>query len=89
MAKMAMSPFSVLILTDEVKSIIYPGTVGSVEEAIQWLKYTYLWVRMQKNPLLYGINQKMRERDPDLHHVSLLPSYLVLVSQQLSYYMLG
>ena len=45
--------------------------MGSVEEAIQWMKYTYLWVRMQKNPLLYGINQKMRERDPDLHHVSL------------------
>ena len=44
--------------------------MGSVEEAIQWLKYTYLWVRMVKNPLLYGINQKMRERDPDLHHVS-------------------
>ncbi|XP_063676843.1 activating signal cointegrator 1 complex subunit 3-like isoform X2 [Bolinopsis microptera] len=55
-------------LEDNLNAEICLGTVGSVEEAIQWMKYTYLWVRMQKNPLLYGINQKMRERDPDLHH---------------------
>lgn len=31
------------------------GTVTNVEEAVKWLSYTYLYVRMRKNPLVYGI----------------------------------
>lgn len=30
-------------------------TVANVEEAIQWLSYTYLYVRMLKNPSVYGL----------------------------------
>lgn len=32
------------------------GTVANVEEAVQWLSYTYLFVRLRKNPLLYGVD---------------------------------
>jgi activating signal cointegrator complex subunit 3 len=31
------------------------GTVTTVEEAVQWLSYTYLFIRMKANPLVYGI----------------------------------
>lgn len=34
------------------------GTVTNVEEAVKWLSYTYLYVRMRANPLAYGINHK-------------------------------
>jgi len=32
------------------------GTISNVDEAVQWLSYTYLFVRMKMNPLCYGIN---------------------------------
>jgi len=32
------------------------GTISNVDEAVQWLSYTYLFVRMKVNPLPYGIN---------------------------------
>ena len=28
----------------------------NVEEAVQWLSYTYLFVRMRLNPLAYGLD---------------------------------
>lgn len=34
------------------------GSVTNVEEAVKWLSYTYLYVRMRANPLAYGINHK-------------------------------
>jgi antiviral helicase SLH1 len=30
------------------------GTVATVGDAVRWLGYTYLFVRMQKTPLVYG-----------------------------------
>lgn len=35
------------------------GSVTNVEEAVKWLSYTYLYVRMRANPLVYGINHKV------------------------------
>ena len=32
------------------------GTVTNTDEAIQWLNYTYLIVRMRKNPIVYGMS---------------------------------
>ena len=33
------------------------GTVTSIEEAVQWLSYTYFFIRLNANPLVYGIRQ--------------------------------
>jgi antiviral helicase SLH1 len=30
------------------------GTVTNADEGVRWLGYTYLYVRMRKNPFLYG-----------------------------------
>ncbi|SBS86872.1 RNA-helicase, putative [Plasmodium ovale curtisi] len=32
------------------------GTTKNVEDGIKWLEYTYLFVRMQKNPYLYDVD---------------------------------
>lgn len=42
------------------------GTVTNVDEAVQWLSYTYLFVRMKKNPLVYGISYQELRDDPTL-----------------------
>ncbi|KAL5010843.1 hypothetical protein ScPMuIL_013148 [Solemya velum] len=43
-------------LTDNLNAEIALGTVTNVDEAVKWLSYTYLYVRMRCNPLVYGIN---------------------------------
>ena len=43
------------------------GTVTNVDEAVRWLSYTYLYVRMMKNPLAYGITYEQLMMDSNLH----------------------
>ena len=42
------------------------GTVTNVKEACAWLSYTYLFVRMLKNPLAYGVPWEEIASDPRL-----------------------
>jgi len=37
-----------------------------VDEAVRWLSYTYLFVRMRKNPLVYGMTFDELRDDPEL-----------------------
>lgn len=55
-------------LTDHLNAEIASGTVATIEEAVDWLNYTYLFVRMQKNPRNYGITTATLQKDPDLFH---------------------
>lgn len=42
-------------LLDSLNAEISLGTVTNVSEGAEWLGYTYLFVRMRKNPLVYGM----------------------------------
>ena len=44
------------------------GNITSIDEAVSWLGYTYLWTRAVRspNPLEYGITIAERRSDPDL-----------------------
>ncbi|XP_022662619.1 activating signal cointegrator 1 complex subunit 3-like [Varroa destructor] len=53
-------------LVDNLIAEIVLGTVTTVDEAVDWLSYTYLMVRMKKNPLVYGITLKVVSKDPNL-----------------------
>ena len=53
-------------LVDNLNAEIALGTVTSVPEAVQWLGYSYLFVRMQRNPLTYGIDWAEIRDDPQL-----------------------
>ncbi|KAF2268062.1 Sec63-domain-containing protein [Lojkania enalia] len=53
-------------LVDNLNAEISLGTVTNVQEAVQWLGYSYLFVRMQKSPLVYGIEWAEIRDDPQL-----------------------
>ena len=53
-------------LVDNLNAEVALGTVTSVQEAVQWLGYSYLFVRMQKSPLTYGIDWAELRDDPQL-----------------------
>ncbi|XP_003701996.2 activating signal cointegrator 1 complex subunit obelus [Megachile rotundata] len=51
-------------LADNLNAEIALGTISNVEEAIKWLSYTYLFVRMKLNYKVYGIAHT--SEDPNL-----------------------
>ena len=53
-------------LVDNLNAEISLGTVTSVPEGITWLGYSYLFVRMQRNPIAYGIEWAEIRDDPNL-----------------------
>ena len=56
----------VALICDNLNAEISLGTVTNVDEAVKWLSYTYLFVRMRRNPLVYGIRPQELKSDPNL-----------------------
>lgn len=66
-------------LADQLNAEIVLGTVQNAKEACHWIGYTYLYVRMLRNPSLYGIapdvltkDITLEERRADLVSISML-----------------
>ncbi|CAH8318639.1 unnamed protein product [Eruca vesicaria subsp. sativa] len=62
-------------LADQLNAEIVLGTVQNAKEACHWLGYTYLYIRMVRNPTLYGLapdvlvnDLVLEERRADLIH---------------------
>ncbi|XP_021900582.1 LOW QUALITY PROTEIN: DExH-box ATP-dependent RNA helicase DExH12 [Carica papaya] len=62
-------------LADQLNAEIVLGTVQNAREACNWIGYTYLYVRMLRNPTLYGLapdvltkDITLEERRADLIH---------------------
>ncbi|CUA70241.1 hypothetical protein RSOLAG22IIIB_00592 [Rhizoctonia solani] len=53
-------------IVDSLNAEIALGTVSTLQEAVSWLGYTYLFVRMRRNPFHYGITREMIQDDPQL-----------------------
>lgn len=53
-------------LADNLNAEIVLGTIKNRDEAVQWLGYTYLYVRMLRNPSLYGVSPDDLDDDPYL-----------------------
>lgn len=53
-------------IIDNLNAEIALGTVTTVSEGVQWLGYTYMFVRWKKNPLFYGMNWDVLTDDPGL-----------------------
>lgn len=55
-------------LPDHLNAEIVLGTVQTITEAVDWLSYSFLYVRMLQNPELYGIfePEKTMKEDPTL-----------------------
>ncbi|XP_055550848.1 activating signal cointegrator 1 complex subunit 3 [Wyeomyia smithii] len=53
-------------LADNLNAEVTLGTISNIDEAIEWLSYTYLFVRMRMNPQCYGLNYQDLQDDPML-----------------------
>ncbi|KAJ3550589.1 hypothetical protein NM688_g5040 [Phlebia brevispora] len=53
-------------MVDALNAEISLGTVANVYDAVRWLRYTYMYVRMRKNPLQYGLPWDEVAKDPSL-----------------------
>lgn len=55
-------------LSNHLNAEVVLGNITSIDEAVSWLGYTYLWTRAVRspNPLEYGITIAERRSDPDL-----------------------
>ena len=53
-------------LADHLNAEVVGGTVTNIREASTWLTYTYLYVRMMRNPQVYGISLDQKANDPNL-----------------------
>ncbi|KAK0543882.1 putative steryl acetyl hydrolase mug81 [Tilletia horrida] len=53
-------------LTDSLNAEVALGTVTSVRDGISWLGYTYLFTRMRRQPLAYGMTVAEVMDDPHL-----------------------
>ncbi|KAJ2005411.1 activating signal cointegrator 1 complex subunit 3 [Coemansia thaxteri] len=53
-------------MVDNLNAEITLGTVTNVDEGVAWLGYTYMFIRMQKNPLVYGLTSDELAEDPML-----------------------
>eukprot|EP00172_Hildenbrandia_rubra_P001427 Plantae.Rhodophyta-Hildenbrandia_rubra.ctg19755.p1 GENE.Plantae.Rhodophyta-Hildenbrandia_rubra.ctg19755~~Plantae.Rhodophyta-Hildenbrandia_rubra.ctg19755.p1 ORF type:complete len:1383 (+),score=291.93 Plantae.Rhodophyta-Hildenbrandia_rubra.ctg19755:620-4768(+) len=66
-------------LCDSLNSEVAIGSVDSIQEGVRWLGYTYLCVRMIRNPSLYGVNEgevkvdrTLKRRRAELIHAAAL-----------------
>ncbi|KAF5776704.1 putative RNA helicase [Helianthus annuus] len=50
-------------LADQLNAEIVLGTVQNAKEAVNWLSYTYLYIRMVRNPTLYGLSPDALKTD--------------------------
>lgn len=53
-------------IIDNLNAEIALGTVTTIHEGVQWLGYSYMFVRWKKNPLSYGIDWQEFQDDPAL-----------------------
>ncbi|KAF7352893.1 putative helicase mug81 [Mycena venus] len=53
-------------MIDSLNAEISLGTVANTRDGVRWLGYTYLFVRMRKNPFIYGIAREATGDDPQL-----------------------
>lgn len=51
-------------IVDNLNAEIALGTVTNIDEAVTWLSYSYLYVRMKKNPMVYGMDHSEPAEDP-------------------------
>lgn len=71
------------ILPDMVNAELVLGTIQTRQDAVNWLGYTYLYVRMMRAPRLYGISPDEAEEDRLLEQrrVDLIHSALTMLDK--------
>jgi len=70
-------------LPNHLNAEVVLGSISNIDEAVDWLEYSYLNVRMLKNPQLYGISAAAAEEDKELssHRRDLIHSAAVVLEK--------
>ncbi|XP_060822453.1 U5 small nuclear ribonucleoprotein 200 kDa helicase [Bombus pascuorum] len=70
-------------MSDMLNAEIVLGTIQNIRDAVTWLGYTYLYIRMLRCPSLYSINQDKLKEDPllELHRADLIHSAAVALDR--------
>lgn len=50
-------------LADQLNAEVVEGSVTNLRDAVNWMSYTYLYIRMLRNPKHYGIAADEMEED--------------------------
>ena len=63
-------------LPDVLNAELVLGTIQNMKDAVNWMGYTYLYIRMMRAPGLYGIKPSATKDDPKLatHRANLIHS---------------
>ncbi|OIR57348.1 MAG: Ski2-like ATP-dependent RNA helicase [Amphiamblys sp. WSBS2006] len=54
-------------VVDELNTELVSGNVARVPDGVEWLRRTYMYIRMKKNPLAYGVREA--KEDPRMEGV--------------------
>jgi pre-mRNA-splicing helicase BRR2 len=70
-------------LADNLNAEIVMGSVQNLSEAVVWLSYTYLYVRMLQSPQFYEVDTDYETTDPTLeqHRLNLVHSAAMLLAK--------
>ncbi|DBA02303.1 TPA: hypothetical protein N0F65_006178 [Lagenidium giganteum] len=70
-------------LADNLNAEIVLGSVQNISQAATWLGYTYLFIRMLRNPTLYGLSPADVKQDPTLlqYRINLVHSAATLLAK--------
>ena len=70
-------------LADQLNAEVVLGSVSNIRDAVNWLGYTYLYIRMLRNPSLYSITAAETSEDPLLvkRRTDLIHSAAVLLDK--------
>ncbi|KMQ84918.1 putative u5 small nuclear ribonucleoprotein helicase, partial [Lasius niger] len=66
-------------MSEMLNAEVVLGTIQNIRDAVTWLGYTYLYIRMLRCPNLYGINHDKLKQDTllELHRADLIHSAAV------------
>ena len=53
-------------LPDTLNAEIVSGNISNIKDAVDWMGFTYLYIRMLKKPEVYGISKDMFDKDKHL-----------------------
>ncbi len=53
-------------LADQLNAEVVSQNVNSIKDAVNWMTYTYFYIRMKRSPQTYSIDLEELERDPHL-----------------------
>jgi antiviral helicase SLH1 len=67
-------------MVDSLNAEIALGTITSVQDAIQWLGYTYLFVRMRREPFIYGMSTSQVEENLLIRQECLMMSLKMILN---------